>query len=93
METGKINSDINENRIGVVGIILEDPSAYADRINDILHDHAGIIVGRMGIPYRQRNVAVIALTVDGTTDEIGAMTGKIGQLRNVTVKTALAPKK
>ncbi len=93
MGTDKINSDINENRIGVVGIILEDPSADADRINDILHDHAGIIVGRMGIPYRQRNVAVIALTVDGTTDEIGAMTGKIGQLRNVTVKTALAPKK
>ena len=93
METDKTNSNIKENRIGVVGIILESPEENAARINDILHDFAGIIVGRMGIPYRQRGVAVIALTVDGTTDEIGAMTGKIGQLKNVTVKTALAPKK
>ena len=83
----------NETRIGVVGIILESPDDNASKVNDILHDYAGIIVGRMGIPYRQRGVAVIALTVDGTTDEIGAMTGRIGQLKNVSVKTALAPNK
>ncbi|MFA6737012.1 MAG: TM1266 family iron-only hydrogenase system putative regulator [Saccharofermentanales bacterium] len=87
------NEKISENRLGVVGIILESPDENVTRVNDILHDFAGIIVGRMGIPYRQRGVAVIALTVDGTTDEIGAMTGKIGQIKDVTVKTALAPKK
>lgn len=87
------NEKISENRLGVVGIILESPDENVARVNDILHDFAGIIVGRMGIPYRQRGVAVIALTVDGTTDEIGAMTGKIGQIKDVTVKTALAPKK
>ncbi|MFA5229778.1 MAG: hypothetical protein WC446_08545, partial [Candidatus Paceibacterota bacterium] len=54
METDKTNSNIKENRIGVVGIILESPEENAARINDILHDFAGIIVGRMGIPYRQR---------------------------------------
>ncbi|MFA7206903.1 MAG: TM1266 family iron-only hydrogenase system putative regulator [Saccharofermentanales bacterium] len=87
------NEKISESRLGVVGIILESPDENVARVNDILHDFAGIIVGRMGIPYRQRGVAVIALTVDGTTDEIGAMTGKIGQIKDVTVKTALAPKK
>ncbi len=84
---------MDETRIGVVAIIIESPDVYVARVNDILHDHADMIVGRMGIPYRQRGVAVIALTVDGTTDEIGAMTGKLGQLKNVTVKTALAPQK
>ncbi|NCU25475.1 CopG family transcriptional regulator [Candidatus Nomurabacteria bacterium] len=89
----EVNEEISESRLGVVGIILESPDENVARVNDILHDFAGIIVGRMGIPYRQRGVAVIALTVDGTTDEIGAMTGKIGQIKDVTVKTALAPKK
>lgn len=86
-------NDQNENRIGVVGIILESPDETVSRLNDILHEYAGLIVGRMGIPYRQRGVSVIALTVDGSTDSIGAMTGKIGQIKGVTVKTALAPKK
>ena len=89
----EVNEEISESRLGVVGIILESPDENVARVNDILHDFAGIIVGRMGIPYRQRGVAVIALTVDGTTDEIGAMTGKIGQIKDVTVKTALAPRK
>lgn len=89
----EVNEEISESRLGVVGIILESPDENVARVNDILHDFADIIVGRMGIPYRQRGVAVIALTVDGTTDEIGAMTGKIGQIKDVTVKTALAPRK
>jgi putative iron-only hydrogenase system regulator len=81
------------NRIGVVGIILEDPDKDVQPVNEILHQYSHIIIGRMGIPYRNRGVSVIALTVDGTNDEIGAMTGKLGQLRTVTVKTALAPVK
>ncbi len=82
-----------ENRIGVAGIILEDPEKDAQRVNDILHEYSSIIVGRMGIPYRQKGVSVIALTIDGSNDEIGAMTGKLGQLGSVTVRTALAPQK
>lgn len=82
-----------ENRIGVVGIVLECPQEDAQKVNEILHLYSHIIVGRMGIPYRQRGVSVIALTVDGTNDEIGAMTGKLGQMSKVTVKAALAPQK
>ncbi len=82
-----------ENRIGVVGIVLESPEEDAQKVNEILHRYSHIIVGRMGIPYKQRGVSVIALTVDGSNDEIGAMTGRLGQLGNVTVKAALAPLK
>jgi len=77
------------NRLGVVGIVISDASEDATRVNEILSSYSHIIVGRMGIPYRERQVSVIALTVDGNNDEIGAMTGKIGQLKSVTVKSAL----
>lgn len=80
-----------ESRIGVVGIIVENPAQDAARVNEILSQYSSIIVGRMGIPYRNRGVSVIALTVDGSNDEIGAMTGRLGQLRHVSVKSALAP--
>ncbi|MHB8962134.1 MAG: TM1266 family iron-only hydrogenase system putative regulator [Saccharofermentanales bacterium] len=82
-----------ENRIGVVGIVLESPEEDALKVNEILHQYSRIIVGRMGIPYKQRGVSVIALTVDGSNDEIGAMTGRLGQLSKVTVKAALTPLK
>lgn len=79
-----------EQRIGVVGIVVEDRDRAAQRINAILSDYGHLIVGRMGIPYRERNLSVIALIVDGTTDELGAMTGKLGALPGVNIKTALA---
>lgn len=79
----------SDRRIGVVGIVIED-RAIAPKVNEILSAHGEIIVGRMGIPYRERGVFVISLIVDGTTDEIGAMTGKLGNLARVRVKTALA---
>lgn len=75
-------------RMGVVGIVVEDLNA-ADRINTVLHEYAGIIVGRMGIPYRERGVSVISLIVDGENDEISAMTGKLGRIKDVSVKSAL----
>lgn len=78
-----------EKRIGVVGIVVEDRESVASRINSILSDYGHLIVGRMGIPYREKNLSVIALIVDGDTDELGAMTGKLGALPGVNVKTAL----
>jgi len=82
---------MGENRLGVVGIVIEDRQV-APRVNQILSDHADCIVGRMGVPYKNRDVSVIALIVDGTTDEIGAMTGKLGSIKGVQVKSALATK-
>ena len=76
-------------RVGVVGIVVERFEA-ASEINAILHDFAGIIVGRMGIPYRERGVSILSLILDGSTDEISALTGRLGRVRGTSVKTALA---
>jgi len=76
-------------RLGVVGIVVESSSA-ATELNAILHEHAGIIVGRMGIPYRERGLSVISLIVDGTVEEISALTGRLGRVPNTSVKTALS---
>jgi putative iron-only hydrogenase system regulator len=81
-----------EKRIGVVGIIVEGREK-AKEVNEILHNHGNIIVGRMGIPYKEREISVISLIVDGTTDEISAMTGKLGNIPNIKVKAALNTKK
>ncbi|HBM76342.1 MAG TPA: CopG family transcriptional regulator, partial [Clostridiaceae bacterium] len=61
--------------------------------NRYLSEYANIIVGRMGIPYRERNICVISIVVDGTTDEISALTGKLGSIKGVNVKTAFSNKK
>ncbi len=79
-----------ETRIAVVAIVIGDRARGAPAVNEILSQYGEIIVGRMGIPYRQRNLSVIALIVDGTTDALGAMTGKLGRIPTVRVKTALA---
>ncbi len=80
-----------EHRIGVIGIVVEDRE-NVKKLNTILGEH-DIIVGRMGVPYRERNLSVISLIIDGSTDEIGALTGKLGGLKGVKVKTALVTKK
>ena len=78
-----------DKRIGVVGIVIEDLS-HISGINETLSQYGNIIVGRMGIPYRERGVNVISLIVDGTTDEIGALTGKLGKYNGLSVKSALS---
>lgn len=80
-----------EKRIGVIAIVVEE-FENASIVNEILHHFAGIIVGRMGIPYKERGLSVISLIVDGTTDEISAMTGKLGKVNGVNVKSAVTKK-
>mgnify|MGYP005767550881 FL=1 len=75
-------------RLGTVGIVVENLESSA-AINAVLHQYADIIVGRLGIPYRQRGVAIIALAVDGSMENISAMTGKLGQIPHVSVKLAI----
>lgn len=86
-----VNALAEDGRIGVVGIVINDRTSVS-RINEILSQHADAIVGRMGIPYRERGLSVIALIVDGSTDEIGALTGQLGRVKGVQVKSALASK-
>lgn len=77
-----------EKRLGVVGIVIENIGA-AEEVNAVLHEFASIIVGRMGIPYRERGVSIISIIVDGTTDRVSALTGRLGRIHGVSVKTAL----
>lgn len=85
-----MSKNTTERRIGVVGIIVYDRDTAHQKLNDILHKFSSIIIGRMGLPYRDRNLSIISLIVDGSTDEIGAMTGQVGQLPDVTIKTGFA---
>ncbi|WZL72118.1 iron-only hydrogenase system regulator [Clostridiaceae bacterium 35-E11] len=78
-------------RIGVIAIIVENRESV-DMVNKLLSSYGEIIVGRMGVPYKEKHVSVISIIVDGTTDEIGALTGKLGKLEGVTVKSALTKK-
>ncbi|WP_432665929.1 iron-only hydrogenase system regulator [Wukongibacter baidiensis] len=80
-----------DKRIGVVAIIVENEDSV-QIVNSILSSYSDLVVGRMGIPYKEKKVKVISIIVDGTTDKIGAMTGKLGRLDGVTVKSALTKK-
>lgn len=78
-----------QKRLGVVGIVVEDLSA-AEEVNAILHEYSNVIVGRMGVPYRERGISVISLIVDGTNDDINALIEKLDKVQSISVKTALA---
>jgi len=79
---------MSANRVGVIGIVIEDRQAVA-QVNQILSEHAEMIIGRMGLPHQSRDISVISLIVDGTTDQVGSLTGKLGNIPQVTVKSAL----
>lgn len=79
-----------EKRLGFVGIIIDKSDDNVSQVNEVLSEYSSIIVGRMGIPYRERGCAVITLVVDATNDEIGSLTGKLGNIAGVSVKSALA---
>ncbi len=76
-----------ETRVAVMGIIVEDTGSVAE-LNAILHDFGEYIIGRMGIPYRKREINIISIAVDAPQDTISALSGKIGKLPGVAVKTA-----
>ena len=76
-----------ENRVAVVGIIVEDKEKAED-VNSLLHQYSEYIIGRMGIPYKEKNINIISIAVDAPQDEISALSGKIGKLSGVSSKTA-----
>jgi putative iron-only hydrogenase system regulator len=79
-------------RLGVIGIVIDDPRTIVGKVNHLLSDYGHLVIGRMGIPRPEANVGVIALIIEGSTDEVGALTGKLGNLPGVTVKSALTTK-
>ena len=77
-----------EKRIGTITILLRDREA-APSVNQIISDHAGIVLCRQGLPFRDKSVAVISLIVEGTVNEINALTGQLGRLPNVECKAVV----
>mgnify|MGYP000853800010 CR=1 FL=1 len=76
-----------ETRVVVIGIIVETPDSV-EALNNVLHAYAPYIIGRMGIPYRQREVSIISIAMDAPQDVINALSGKIGRLPGVSSKVA-----
>ena len=74
------------SRVAIVGIIVENPEEK-EKLNAILHEYAEYIIGRMGIPYRERKLSIISIAVDAPQDIISAMAGRIGRLSGVSAKT------
>jgi len=78
-----------ETRVAVISIIVENMDS-TEKLNAILHDFRQYIIGRMGIPYRERGVSIISVAIDAPQDVISALSGKIGNLNGVTAKAAYA---
>ena len=78
---------MENTRIAVVGIIVEQTGSV-EKLNSVLHEYSKYIIGRMGIPYRERGVSIISIAMDAPQDIISAMSGKIGRLEGVSAKTA-----
>lgn len=76
-----------ETRVAVMSIIVEKGESV-EKLNTILHEYGEFIIGRMGIPYRRRGVNIIAIALDAPQNTISALSGKIGSLQGISVKTA-----
>lgn len=79
-------------RLGFVGIIIDDREKGAGKVNEILSQHAEFILVRTGLPNAKGNTSVITLVIDATTDELGILTGKLGNISGISVKSGLAKK-
>lgn len=76
-------------RVAIVGIIVEDKDSV-ERLNAVLHEFSDYVIGRMGLPYRARNISIISIAMDAPNDVISALSGKLGNLPGVSAKTTYA---
>lgn len=74
-----------DTRVAIIGIIIEDLNSVG-QLNEILHNYGNYIIGRMGIPYREKKVNIISIALDAPQDAISALSGRIGKLQGVTAK-------
>ena len=79
-----------ETRVAVLAVIVREGAAVT-ALNDLLHQYGAYIIGRMGVPYRQRGVNIISVALDAPGNVISALSGKIGRLDGITAKTVYAP--
>ncbi|MEE1318803.1 MAG: TM1266 family iron-only hydrogenase system putative regulator [Ruminococcus sp.] len=80
-----------ETRVAVISIIVENPDSVA-QINEILHFASEYIIGRMGLPYRQKGISIISVIIDAELNTISSLSGKLGRLSGVTAKTTYSKK-
>lgn len=79
-------------RLGFVGIIIEDRKKSAEKVNSILSQFSELILARTGLPHAKDTYSVITLVIDATTDELGMLTGQLGSIPGISVKSGLAKK-
>lgn len=82
---------MEENRIALIGIIIEN-NEISENVNAVLHEYGGFIVGRMGLPYREKSLNVISVVVDAPNNIINSMTGKLGMLDGISAKALYSNK-
>ncbi len=77
------------SRVGVISIIVEDSNSV-EQLNAILHNYGEYIIGRMGVPYREKKINIISVAIDAPQDVISSLSGKIGNLNGISAKTVLS---
>lgn len=82
---------MDNKRIAVAAIVIDEPEAAVE-VNSVLHDYNDIIIGRMGVPYRERGISLISVAIDAEPDVISSLTGRLGQISGVSVKAAVSKK-
>ena len=79
-----------EKRLGFIGLIIEDRAKNAANVNTLLSEFGDIILARTGVPCPERNCSAISLVIDASTDRLGSLTGKLGRIEGVSVKSMLS---
>lgn len=82
---------MEDKRIAVAAIVIDESSAVSE-VNNVLHEYSEIIIGRMGIPYRDRGISLISVALDASPDLISCLTGRLGRISGVSVKAAISKK-
>lgn len=82
---------MEDKRIAVAAIVVDESSAVSE-VNKVLHEYSDIIIGRMGIPYRDRGISLISVALDASPDSISSLTGRLGRIVGVSVKAAISKK-
>lgn len=80
-----------ETRIALIGIIVEDLNTIG-QVNELLHEYSNYIIGRMGIPYREKEVSIISIVIDAKNNVISSLSGKLGMIKGISVKTIYSKK-
>ena len=80
---------MEETRVALLGVVVENPDSV-EELNALLHQYKDYIIGRMGLPYRERKVNIISIVLDAPADAISALTGKLGMLEGVSAKALYA---